>query len=139
MLDPDLFFLIFEQVSKETWASWTSIVGWPVAGVYGGCGGGSIVTAVDSKAEYGGIGRLRIIPGDKDGINMCAVGDSDGCVRLMRFPALVGGRDHRDREAASKVTGHGTEALRVYNPEPFFMLNTFLSPAAPALSILESF
>lgn len=103
-----------ERMSKETWATWTSIAGWPTAGVHSGAAASAHVTSVDCKADYGGIGQLKIIPGDKDGCNICAVGDSDGSIRLVRFPALVGCRDHREGpQQGTQITGHGTEAAKV--------------------------
>jgi len=70
----------------ETWATWTSTLGWPVQGIWYKCSKGSDINCVDRNLDG----------------TLLAVGDDRGRIRLFRYPAC-------DPEAKSSAfRGHAS-------------------------------
>ncbi len=92
-----------EAADDDVWAKWEAVVGWPVQGIHDACKSGASVCSVDCRTDLTGIGgAVRVLRGDKDAVSLTIVGDTDGTVRLMRFPALTGAKGY-------VLKGHGSQ------------------------------
>ena len=77
-------------LKDEEWNSWTSVIGWPVQGVYPPYADGTDINAVDRSKKKFGNNEYQLI----------AAADDFGTVRVLRYPCLdkksegVVGRGH---------------------------------------------
>jgi microtubule-associated protein-like 6 len=83
------------------WATWTCVLGWPVQGIFPPYHDFTDVNAV-SRSHNG---------------KVLATADDMGTVRLMRYPAIGSGYDHRGKIAkrpdASEFRGHSSHVTNV--------------------------
>lgn len=85
------------QLKDEEWATWTSVIGWPVQGVYPPYADGTDINAVDRSKKKFGNNEYQII----------ASADDFGMVKLLRYPCL-------DKHAESVVgKGHCSHVTNV--------------------------
>ena len=62
----------------ERWHTWTSILGWPVQGIWEPGMDGSDINAVDRSSKE-----------HSDGYSLLAAGDDNGKVRVFRYPSMT--------------------------------------------------
>jgi len=74
----------------ETWATWTSRIGWPVQGIYPSGVDGSHINGVERNHSG----------------NLVATGDDWRLVNLMKYPCLKGGKP-------SSYAGHSEHVVRI--------------------------
>jgi WD40 repeat protein len=117
-----------DEANDEVWAKWEALVGWPVQAIHEACKPGAHVCNVDCRADLAGVGgAVRVLRGDKDALSYTVVGDSDGTIRLMRFPALTGTK-------AYTLQGHGSTAGVVgFTPDG----SRVLVAAGPDLAVFQ--
>jgi WD40 repeat protein len=72
----------------EKWHTWTSILGWPVQGIWEPGMDGSDINAVDRSSKE-----------HPDGYSLLAAGDDKGKVRIFRYPCII--------EKSQSVVGNG--------------------------------